>query len=292
MKRTASLALIGGDLRQAVLAEQLAADGHAISVCALERHDFPASVSAFSSPEQCPPDAQAVILPMPVLRDEIHLNAPLANTALSLGPVLDALPAGTLVLAGAVSDLVRRRAERARLHIIDYLKREELAIRNAVPTAEGAIQIAMEELPVTIQGLRVLVIGCGRIGQATASRLSCLGADVTVSARRPADFARIQNACWHALDTRHLSGHLAGFSLVINTVPTLVLGPADLAELPSDCLLLDLASKPGGIDFDAAAALGRRAIWALSLPGKVAPVSAACALRDTIYTILQEEDIL
>lgn len=79
---------------------------------------------------------------------------------------------------------------------------------------------------------------------------------------------------------------------MINTVPSLVLGAADLAELPADCLLLDLASKPGGIDFDAAAALGRRAIWALSLPGKVAPVSAAGALRESIYTILQEEEIL
>ena len=292
MKRTASLALIGGDLRQAVLAERLAADGHTVSVCALERHDFPPIVTPFSTPERCPADVQAVILPMPVLRDEVHLNAPLANAALSLGPVLDALPPETLVLAGAVTDGVRRRAERARLHIIDYLKREELAIRNAVPTAEGAIQIAMEELPVTIQGLRALVIGCGRIGQAVAARLRNLGADVTVSARKPADFARIQNAGWRALDTRHLSGHLEAFMLVINTVPTLVLGAADLAELPSDCLLLDLASKPGGIDFDAATALGRRAIWALSLPGKVAPVTAACALRDTISAILQEEDIL
>ena len=292
MKRTASLALIGGDLRQAVLAEQLAADGHTVSVCALERHAFPPSISTFSSPDQCPAGVQAVILPMPVLRYEIHLNAPLANTALSLGPVLDALPAGTHILAGAVSEAVRRRAERAQLRIIDYLTREDLAIRNAAITAEGAIQIAMEELPVSISGLQVLIIGCGRIGQAAAVRLHALGADVTVSARRPADFARIECAHWHALDTRHLSGHLSGFSLVINTVPSLVLGAADLAELPVDSLLLDLASKPGGIDFDAAAALGRRAIWALSLPGKVAPVTAAHALHDTIHTILREEGIL
>ena len=150
----------------------------------------------------------------------------------------------------------------------------------------------MEELPVTIQGLRALVIGNGRIGRAVAGRLSCLGADVTVSARRADDFARIEAACWHVLDTRQLAGHLAGFELVVNTVPAPVLGAAGLAELPFDCLLIDLASKPGGIDFDAAAALGRRAIWALSLPGKVAPISAARAIRDTIYTILQEEAIL
>ena len=150
----------------------------------------------------------------------------------------------------------------------------------------------MEELPVTIQGLRTLIIGNGRIGQAVAVRLSGLGAQVTVSARKPADFARIQTAGYRWLDTRRLSGQLAAFDFIINTVPAPVLGAADLAEVSPDCLLIDLASKPGGIDFDAASTLGRRAIWALSLPGKVAPISAARALRDTIYTILQEEGIL
>lgn len=135
MKQTASLALIGGDLRQAVLAGQFAADGHTVAVCALERHEFPAGVASFARPEQCPAGVQAVILPMPVLRDELHLNAPLANAALPVSRVLDALPPGMLVLGGAVPDPVRRRAERAQLRIIDYLQREELAIRNAVPAA-------------------------------------------------------------------------------------------------------------------------------------------------------------
>ena len=53
----------------------------------------------------------------------------------------------------------------------DYFAREELAVANAVPTAEGAVQLAMEQMPVTIHGARVLITGFGRVGQAVALAL-------------------------------------------------------------------------------------------------------------------------
>ena len=42
----------------------------------------------------------------------------------------------------------------------------------------------MEQLPITIHGARVLVVGFGRVGRALAQRLAALGAKVTVAARR------------------------------------------------------------------------------------------------------------
>ena len=71
-------------------------------------------------------------------------------------------------------------------------------------------------------------------------------------------------------------------------MPARVLGEAELAELRPDCLVIDLASKPGGVDLDAAARLGKRVVWALSLPGKVAPVSAGRAIQQAIYHLLHE----
>ena len=67
-----------------------------------------------------------------------------------------------------------------------------------------------------------------------------------------------------------------------------MLGQEELEDLNSGCLILDLASKPGGVDLGAAGALGLTVIWALSLPGKVAPVTAGAAIRDTIYNMLRE----
>ena len=159
---------------------------------------------------------------------------------------------------------------------------------NALPTAEGAIQIALEELPITLHGARVLVIGYGRLGRALAPRLAGLGARVSVSARKCADLAWVESFGWGAERTGALAGWLCGCDLVINTVPAPVLGEAELAELRPDCLIIDLASKPGGVDFAAAARLGRKVVWALSLPGKVAPVTAGKAIQTAIYNILSE----
>ena len=292
MKKAAVLAVVGGDLRQGSLARLLRADGHEVSVFALERQEFENGIETIHDPRASFARAEAVILPMPVLQDEKHLNAPLSNAPHRIETILDCIPPGKPVLGGSVVPAVRERAALRQIDVKDYLTREELAIRNAVPTAEGALQIAMEELPVTLHGAKALVVGAGRIGKLLSQKLSCLGADVTVSARSNADFARIETAGLHVLDTRVLAGNLAPFDVVFNTVPARVLGLAELAELREDCLVVDLASKPGGVDLTAAGQLGRKAIWALSLPGKVAPLTSAAYIRDTIYNILREEGIL
>ena len=159
---------------------------------------------------------------------------------------------------------------------------------NALPTAEGAIQIAMEELPITLHGARALVIGYGRLGRALAPRLAGLGARVSVAARKYADLAWAESFGFGTEHTGQLRPWLCGYDLVVNTVPARVLGEAELAELRPDCLVIDLASKPGGVDLDAAARLGKKVVWALSLPGKVAPVTAGRAIRTAIYNILSE----
>lgn len=159
---------------------------------------------------------------------------------------------------------------------------------DAVPTAEGAIQIALEELPITLQGARVLVIGYGRLGRTLAPRLAGLGARVSVSARRWADLAWIEAEGYGVEHTGQLKGWLCGYDLVVNTVPARVLDEETLRDLKPGCLVIDLASKPGGVDFEAARRLGVRAIWALSLPGKTAPVTAGRAIRTAIYNILNE----
>ena len=157
-----------------------------------------------------------------------------------------------------------------------------------MPTAEGAIQLAMEELPVTIHGARVLVLGFGRLGKLLAHRLNALGARVSVAARKWADLAWAEAYGYGAEQIERLDGYLCGYDLVVNTVPVRVLREAELADLKPGCLVIDLASKPGGVDFDAAARLGVKAFWALSLPGKVAPVTAGKSIKTTIYNILTE----
>ena len=191
MNHTRTAAIVGGDVRQVFLGELLAADGMRVGTVGLERHVC--ELPIFCDMAALFAEADVVLLPMPVTRDETYLHAPLANAPYRLKDVLDAIPAGTSVYGGAIPQTLYEPARRREIRLYDYLKQEELALLNAIPTAEGAIQIAMEQLPVTIHDLPVLVIGAGRIGSAVAMRLRGLGARIL-----PACTARAIVAWIHA----------------------------------------------------------------------------------------------
>lgn len=173
----------------------------------------------------------------------------------------------------------------------DFLSRNDFAILNAIPTAEGAVQLAMEKTSYALRGRSALVIGYGRVGKILAHYLYNIGLRVAVSARKAEDFAWIRALGYAELNTMQLQGRLSGHDMVFNTVPHLVLPYMRLVELKKDCLIIDVASKPGGVDFKAAEKLGLKVEWALSLPGKVAPESAAAYMRDTLYAILRERGV-
>ena len=158
---------------------------------------------------------------------------------------------------------------------------------NAVPTCEGAIQIAMEELPITIYGANVVVTGFGKIGELLALMLKNMGANVTVCARRSAQRAKALIHSLHAAPFSYLGECMASADIVFNTVPQQVIKREHLMGA-KDTLIIDLASKPGGVDMDGARDLGVKVIWALGLPGKVAPVTAGNIIKETICNIISE----
>ncbi|MCD8354266.1 MAG: dipicolinate synthase subunit DpsA [Clostridiales bacterium] len=287
MRQELNIWVVGGDLRQVKLAQLLTDDGHWVQTYAMERRPDPNTLPG-SDTLRGIERAQCVILPLPVTVDDGVLNAPLSDQKIPVKTVLDALRPEQIICAGRVSPELAAYAKSRGLNLQDYFAREELEIKNAVPTVEGAIQIAREELPPTLFGARVLVIGFGRLGKLLAHRLKGLGARVTVSARNYADLAWIESYGYWAEHTDQLDGWLGGYQLVINTVPARVLDGARLHDLDTGTLVIDLASKPGGVDLEAAANLGVKVIWALSLPGKVAPVTSGKIIRDTVYHILQE----
>ena len=289
MGKSLKLAIVGGDERQAYLARLAQADGHSIRTFALERaENVPRSPDLAS----CLAGADAVLLPVPVTQGESLLRAPLSDTKTDIMQVLDAIPSGTLTLGGAVPFRLHARAVQNGVRLTDCLAREELAIRNAVPTCEGALQIAMEQTDRTIQGARALVVGAGRIGFLLAQRLHALGAEVTVSVRSLRDRARIEAQGWTAVETAKLAEVVPEMELIFNTVPAPVLTNDAMRALLPPCIVIDLASLPGGVAPDAEPAAGCRVLHALSLPGKVAPRSAAEAIYMTVTAILREEGLL
>jgi dipicolinate synthase subunit A len=290
LKKPLTFAVIGGDMRQAKLAEMLYADGHYIYTYALEKAEMLPSVIKKSDLQQALYPADCVILPLPISGKAGFVNTPVSKEICSLDEVFKSLRPNQLVCAGIVDEECRKKAQSYGLSIIDYYAREELMIANAVCTSEGAIAIAMDNTAITLCSAKILIIGFGRIGKVLSNSLHMLGADVYVSARSHADRAWIKAYGCKPLNTYALTGLLSDFDIIINTVPATVIDENLLREVKRSCLLLDLASKPGGIDFSAAAGLGLHAIWALSLPGEAAPITSGASIRDTIYNILHEEE--
>ena len=280
MVRMKNIWVVGGDPRQAALAAALADDGHGVHTFALGQGDE-RSLDGIDR-------ADCVILPLPASTGNGMLNAPLSEERYPLEDILAALRPGQLVCAGMVGEEWKRTAEERGLVVQDYFAREELAVLNAVPTAEGAIQIALEELPITLHEARVLLVGFGRLSRALGPRLLGLGAKVWVAARSYAQRAAAESMGLGSEGLERLPDWLCAYDLVINTVPAPILGIEELAAMKEGVLVIDLASRPGGVDHSAAAALGVKVIHALSLPGRVAPVTAGRYIRDTVYHMMEE----
>ena len=282
MLMKATITVLGGDLRQVYLAQMLLLEGNDVVTWGLDQGGAPNSV-----PLNIALERDILILPLPVCRNG-RLNLPLTDTELRPEQLWPRLRYDQLLLGGMTKDLSGQLMADFGLTLLDYYDREETQVANAVPTAEGALQLAMESTDHTLLGSRCLVIGYGRIGRLLADRLLALGAEVTVSARKYGDLAWIDAWGCRSVRTGALTGHLDRFDLIFNTAPALILDEAKLRETREDSVILELASAPGGVDVEAAQRLGRVVIQAPGLPGKVAPRSAAAAVRDSIYHILEE----
>ena len=281
-------AVIGGDLRNVKLAEAIHSDGNHVSLFGFRNASFGSIFTEAGDLESAIGGSDIVIGPLPCTNDNEFLNAPFHDSKIHINEFFKTMKKNQLFIAGRISDRILETAQTYDIHTIDILEREEMAVLNAIPTAEGAIQIAMEELPITLNGSSVLILGYGRLGKVLARMLSGLGSEVYVAARKYSDIAWLKAYGIKAVYINELSKYLAEMDLIINTIPSKILDHEKLEMIGKECLVIDLASKPGGVDFDKAKMIGIKVIWALSLPGKVAPVTAANYMKQTIYNILQE----
>lgn len=283
-----TVSVIGGDLRQLTLAKALKAEGYHVFLYGFEGDSVAKGELRNEEDIDYALSSDIVILPVPVTFDGRNINAPYCKSAISIDYLLDNINPSAIVFGGQIQPNLKKALEFRSIAYRDYLKREELAIRNAVPTAEGAIEIAISETPITLHGSKCLVLGYGKVGKILAKDLSGIGADTYVEARKYADLALIEGHGLKSLPQDSLEDKIGGFDVIFNTVPALILKDHILKNVRADTLIIDLASKPGGVDFEKARELGLKVIWALSLPGKVAPITSGIIIKDTILNIINE----
>lgn len=284
-----NFAMIGGDLRMIKLAEILAKEGNKVNLYGLEEAkelQNRKNIIFCRDWKETMEDVEIVLGPIPFSKDGKQINSPFSEKIISVQEFLDHTKNKICIVGNfkfSHKELTKEQEE-----IIDVMKREELTVLNAISTAEGAIELVMHHTDRTIQGSKVLIIGFGRIGKVLAKKLVGLSAHVTCTARKEEDLAWIKAYGYQERNSNALGENLSEYDVIINTVPHLILTTERLEYVRKDCLLMDLASAPGGMDQQTVKERKLNYIWALALPGKVAPVTSAEFIKDTIDHVIKE----
>lgn len=280
------ISIIGGDLRIINLSEMLMEEGVEVFTYGLEKSEV-TDVIQCKTLQEATQQSEIILGPIPFSSNGKTINTPFSDKKVLVSELLDSLSGKTLI-AGAIKQDVYELASEKNIKVIDILKREELAVLNAVSTAEGTIKIAIEETPKNLHGSNILIMGFGRIGKILSNMLKGLGVKVACEARKNSDLAWIKAYGYEPIPIANLKENLDRFDVIINTIPYIILDKDNLENVRKDALVIDLASNPGGVDRDAIKEQKIKFIWALSLPGKVAPVTSAEFIKETLYNITNE----
>ena len=264
-------AVIGGDLRIIKLVKMLTRDRNELYTYGIEKAEEIKNIQNVFFCDKLnkaiKEDVEIVIGPIPFSSNGKDINSPFSDKEISIREMLHYLNAKILI-AGSISPDVYTMANDEYIEIIDIMKREELAVLNTISTAEGTIEIAISNTNKILHGSNVLILGFGRIGKVLARKLAGLAVKVTCAARKEADLAWIKAYGHNSTNINTLGENLKDFDIIINTVPHLILTKERMEYVKEDCLLIDLASNPGGIDKKAAKDKNLKLIWALALPRK------------------------
>lgn len=278
-----NISVIGGDNRIVELVKLLIEENN-VGIYALEKSEELLennSIRIFENLNEALDFSNKIITSIPISKDGVYISTPYSNKKIQIQELLEKAENKQIIAGNVTQEILKINDNKN--EIIDILQSEDLAILNSIPTAEGAIQIAMEKSTKTLHGSNCLVMGFGRIGKILSKMLKGIGANVYCEARKKLDLAWINAYGYNVIDLKDLNNHLGKFDFIFNTIPFIILDKNNLNLINKQCVLIDLASKPGGIDFEEANKIGLKTEWALALPGKVAPKTSALY----IYNILQ-----
>ena len=262
--------ILGGDLRSVKLAEMLINDNNKVFAYGLEKsEDIQENnqIDKISNLQSAIEKVDIIVAPTPFSSNGETINSPYSKEEIKIEQLVKSNKQ-KIIIAGGIKESIKEQLEEKYLKVIDVMKREELAILNTIATAEGTIKVAIENTDKILQGASVLVLGFGRVAKIVASKFSLLSTKVTCAARKISDLAWIEAYGYNSININDMLYELKDFDIIINTVPQIIIKEKELKHMKPDVLLIDLASKPGGIESIKAIQMGLKYIWALAIPRK------------------------
>lgn len=284
MDKIKSFLFAGGDERQLYAADKLKKMGYETAAAGFEKYDGAVPYKAESIEKAYIYDA--VVFPLPLTRDRENINAPFSENKISIKSLSEFLGKGKSIFTGKMSDEISELFSGNKIY--DCYSREDFQLLNAVPTAEGIAEIALRELPITVKGAKIFVLGFGRTGKAIGELFKAMGADVIIGARRASVLAEAEKIGFKAVNISDDFEIPSKIRMAVNTVPARILSEKHLKQLKG-CLYAEAASAPYGTDLEKARAAGVKALLASGLPGKIAPESAGEIIAKTIINTVKED---
>lgn len=271
-KKFFNFAVIGNDLRQKYIAEYL--ENKEYNVITLN------GIEDDNSIEYIIKNSDNIILPILVSRDGVNLN--IEDNRILLSSILENLQAKQKVFGGCISSDMKNFCDKKNVFCYDFMKNESLAIYNAIATAEGAIVEALIHQTINIHGSKSLVLGYGKCGSVLADKLKGLSSVVTICARNEKARSIAESLGYNSIDFDKLKTDIKSFDYIFNTVPAKVLDRELLCNIKNDAIIIDIASVPGGVDYNYAKKINLKAYLCLGLPGKYSPKSSGYKLAKII----------
>jgi dipicolinate synthase subunit A len=284
---TRTFAVIGGDKRNIVLSKMLSGQGHSVRSYGFVNYER-------ETPMQCKnlyeaiDGADYIIGPIPCSHNGGVFNAPFHNSPVYVDDALRLIKPNQVFIAGYMKPEILELAAKYNIRAVDMLKREELLIANAIPTAEGAIKIAIEETEITLHGSKMMVIGYGRVGQVLSGMLRGIGAKVYAVVNKNEAASRAASHNHQVIQFKDFERYLKSADVIFNTVPKVLLNRQNMKNIRKDTLIIDLASPPYGVDLNDSREFGLKVLYTNSLPGKIAPVTTAAYILETVNHIVEE----
>lgn len=268
------IAVVAGDRREQEIARCAAATGASVKA-----YGFPwpergiEGVARQESAAACLHGADFALFPIPGIAPDGALFAPQCpERIIPDRKMLGAMRQPANIILGWADSNLKSACEAAGIGIHEYEWDDDLMLLRGPAIVEGMLKTVIENTDITIHNARVCLVGQGTIGSLATRTLYALGAKVHVAARNPVQRAAAYAAGAEPHELHELPAVFKEMDIVISSVPSQIVGRDALAKLPQHALLVDLAAPPGGIDKEAASALGLKFVWARGL-GSRAPVT-------------------
>ncbi|MHB1315195.1 MAG: NAD(P)-dependent oxidoreductase [Christensenellales bacterium] len=261
----------GDDKRNIHLAKMLRDDGYEVALW-----ENP------SCENEIPPVNMARIGAAPCI-----LALPFSSSQEDIVYAIETINSGSVCFGGFANDETLKCAKIKNIAYHNILEHEPFTILNAIPTAEGALMCAMQNTLYTLHGSKVVVLGYGRVGKAAAKIFHACSCETTVVARSEEQLVYARSSGFRHAQLLELAPVLKDADIILNTIPAPILNRQMLSAIRPNALIIELASGKYNIDYSAANELGINVIVASSLPGKVAPISAARYMKEAILYYLK-----